>query len=302
MSEQSRFFDYVLEDGVPDRQYSADEFAEYFRRLLTNGIFNGGTNLQVSHVQDLTVNVNDGFAWIEGYMYKVDGGVNLELDLGSPDNDRIDRVVLQLNTEMDVRAIKAMVKKGTPATEPEPPALTREGDIYELSLAQIYVEQDAENITDDDITDERLDENVCGQVNSLIQVETSQFQNEWDDWADLKFRYDTSEFPQEWKDWFEDQQTEGYFLLDDEAHINKHQALNQRVDERNEVLTYTDGNLTKVEEYETSAQDNLIKETNLTYTDGNLVEVEEIIGDTTVTETLNYDADGNLESVERSVT
>ena len=89
---------------------------------------------------------------------------------------------------------------------------------------------------------------------------------------------------------------------DDE--YNLFQALNQRVDERAETLTYdADGNLTKVEEYETDAKTNLIKETNLTYNaDGDLVEVEEIIGDTTVTETLNYDADGNLESVERSVT
>ena len=88
---------------------------------------------------------------------------------------------------------------------------------------------------------------------------------------------------------------------DDE--YNLFQALNQSVDERAETLTYdADGNLTKAEEYETDAKTNLIKETNLTYTDGNLVEVEEIIGDTTVTETLNYDADGNLESVERSVT
>ena len=89
---------------------------------------------------------------------------------------------------------------------------------------------------------------------------------------------------------------------DDE--YNLFQALNQRVDERAETLTYdADGNLTKVEEYETDAKTNLIKETNLTYnTDGDLIEVEEIIGDTTVTETLNYDADGNLESVERSVT
>ena len=82
------------------------------------------------------------------------------------------------------------------------------------------------------------------------------------------------------------------------------EALLQRQDERAETLTYdADGNLTKVEEYETDAKTNLIKETNLTYNaDGDLVEVEEIIGDTTVTETLNYDADGNLESVERSVT
>jgi hypothetical protein len=79
--------------------------------------------------------------------------------------------------------------------------------------------------------------------------------------------------------------------------INKVKALKLQTDTRSLTLTYTSGNLTKVEEKNGAT---IVKTTNLTYTDGNLTKVTETVGNTTVTTTLTY-TDGALTSVTKAV-
>jgi hypothetical protein len=196
MPEKSGFFDSTVEDP---REYTADEFAEYFRRVLTDGIFNGGTNLQVTaDGTNMNVNIADGYAWIQGYMYKVYDGHTLTLDTADPTLNRIDRIVLRLDKSLEKRSIEAVVLKGTPSATPTPPALTRNENIYEISLAQVEVIAGKSFIEGFQVTDERLDNNVCGLVNSLIQADTTEIFNQFQAWYNSK----TTEFQQEWDDWF----------------------------------------------------------------------------------------------------
>lgn len=180
--EQYRFFDSV--DGEDERFYTADEFAEYFRQLITSGIFNGGTNLQVvCNGTDMNVSILPGYAWIEGYLYKIDTEpLILALDAADPALDRIDRVVIRLDKTLDNRYVKAFVLKGEAAEEPTVPGLTRNGNVYEISLAQIKAIAGKSFIAEAEIADERFDEKVCGLVNSLIKVDTSQLISKWEQW------------------------------------------------------------------------------------------------------------------------
>jgi hypothetical protein len=196
MPEKSGFFDSIAEDP---REYTADEFAEYFRRVLTDGIFNGGTNLQVTaDGTNMNVNIADGYAWIQGYMYKVYDGHTLTLDTADPTLNRIDRIVLRLDKSLEKRSIEAVVLKGTPSATPTPPVLTRNDNVYEISLAQVEVIAGKSFIEGFQVTDERLDTNVCGLVNSLIQADTTEIFNQFQEWYNSK----TTEFQQEWDDWF----------------------------------------------------------------------------------------------------
>ena len=137
MAEFYRFFDSTIDDI---REYTADEFSEYFRMVLTNGIYNGGTNLQVvAGGGDMTVDIEDGYANIYGYLYKVLGGVTLPIETADVTHNRIDRIVLRWDKREESRFIKAMVLKGVAAEHPTPPELTRTDDIHELSLAQVLV-------------------------------------------------------------------------------------------------------------------------------------------------------------------
>ncbi|KXG09956.1 hypothetical protein AT864_01516 [Anoxybacillus sp. P3H1B] len=205
MPEKSGFFDSTAEDP---REYTADEFAEYFRRLLTDGIFNGGTNLKVEATgTDMKTHILPGYAWIQGYMYKVyDEPLYLQHDLPDAQLDRIDRIVLRLDTSLEVRSIRAVVLKGEPAANPVAPSIVRENNIFDLSLAQVRIIAGKSYIEAFQITDERLDTNVCGLVNSLIQADTTEIFNEFYSWLETK----KNEYQQDWEDWFANVQNSGF--------------------------------------------------------------------------------------------
>ncbi|MFE9279341.1 pyocin knob domain-containing protein [Streptomyces griseoincarnatus] len=179
MPEKSGFFDSTADDI---RSYPARDFAEYFSRFVTNGVFNGGNNLEViASGNDANVQLKAGYAWINGYVYSVyDNPITLAIEPAST-MDRIDRVILRLDTSVPIRAIRAIVLQGAPNTTPTPPSLVRSGNIYDLSLAQIRVKANSTIIEQSNITDERLNEVVCGLVNSLIRVDTATFQRQWDE-------------------------------------------------------------------------------------------------------------------------
>lgn len=176
--EKSRFFDSVGDD----RTYQAEHFAEYFRLFLTDGIKNGGTNLKVSATgTGMNIKVDYGVALVRGYGYWLtnDGGGVKQYALGAADTlARIDRVILRLDRSLSERQITIQVKKGTPAANPVPPTLTRTENTYELSLAQVRVRANSVKLEASDITDERYDPDVCGLINSLIELDGSVFEAE----------------------------------------------------------------------------------------------------------------------------
>lgn len=203
MAEEYRFFNHI--DG--DRQYNADEFAEYFRQVLTNGILNGGTNLQVyCNGSDRVARIRPGKAWIEGYFYKLTDELELPLAEAHGTYDRIDRIVLRLDRRPEARHIRAFVLTGEPAMEPAAPELTRDGLVYEISLAQVLVVHNTSVLQPGNVTDERLDASVCGLVNSLVQVDAAHMTQQFEDWYDSK----TAQWQQEWEDWFAGIQGQNY--------------------------------------------------------------------------------------------
>jgi hypothetical protein len=159
MAELSRFFNSVEGD---ERTYQANDFAQFFSNFLGNGFFEG---LAVSAENTMNTVVAPGSAFIEGHEYTNTSSLTLTHAGADATQDRIDRVVLRLDRDIDVRAIQAFVKQGTAGSDPEPPALTRNDTVYELSLAQVKVEAGKSFIDDSQITDERGNPEVCGRVN-----------------------------------------------------------------------------------------------------------------------------------------
>lgn len=180
MAEISRFFNSV--NG--DRRYLAEEFADFFAKFLSTGIYSGQEQLgelRVTKKDALSVSVEEGSALIRGYMYENTTPNTLAIEKGGT-FDRIDRIVIRLDRTMDSRNILAKVIKGVAETSPKPPELIRNNEIYDISLAQVYVRKNATSIDVGDITDERYDEAVCGFVNSIITLPTDRFEQEWNEW------------------------------------------------------------------------------------------------------------------------
>ena len=159
--EESRFFDSVENDN----SYYADDFAEYFRMFLKDGVWKLGENLSVSPGNGLSVLVDYGAAMVQGYWLKDNDTGKKQLNLaGTTAQPRIDRIVLRLDTSLQTRRITLAVLTGEAAAQPVAPSLTRNGNIYELSLAQVRVGANALSILPEQITDERADASLCGVV------------------------------------------------------------------------------------------------------------------------------------------
>lgn len=161
--EKSGFFN--SSDG--DRVYDATDFAAYFGNLVSNGVFYASaTNLQATPGNGLAVSVAAGSAWINGYRYENTDDLNLPLTTANGSNPRIDRIVVRLSQVS--RSIQLAVVAGTPAATPAAPALTRTSDVYELGISDVLIPAAATSIATNNITDTRLNTNLCGLVNSLV--------------------------------------------------------------------------------------------------------------------------------------
>lgn len=174
---------------------NADEYigAENVMKWLhgrTSGVFGAESNLAVTADEGLSVSVSDGIGWIandeaDGTVFWNDSeqanGTKLSLPIELPDAiyPRIDRVVVSWETINYVKKPSIEILKGTAASSPVPPSLTNDNLKRQISLAQIYVPAAASKISPENITDERLNDDVCGLVTAGIGVDTSVMQDQF---------------------------------------------------------------------------------------------------------------------------
>lgn len=163
MATRDMFFDPVS----GDRSYDAASLAALFRAVFQrDGVIYGyGGGLAVSATDPVSMNVSvaTGGMPIQGRYFEVHTAAEQRaISTADPTNPRIDRVVVKLDNSSGVRSVTLAVKAGTPAASPTPPTLQRDGTVWELSLAQVYVAAGATSISAANITDERSNETVCG--------------------------------------------------------------------------------------------------------------------------------------------
>ena len=167
--EYSSFFN--SENG--DRQYLAEDWDRHLKDLIKNGIFGGGTNLQVTaDGSAMSVVLQPGKAWINGKHYENTQELTFQIAAADGTLNRIDRIVICL--DYGARTIIAKVKKGIFASNAAAPDLQRNADKYELCLANISIPAGTSEISQSLITDTRLDTDVCGIVTGAVnQVDTA---------------------------------------------------------------------------------------------------------------------------------
>jgi len=168
------------------RSYNEDSLTSFVSSLLTDGLFIvTGTHLETTadgSGMTVSVNVDDTLniarAIIQGHWYELISAKTLTIGTADATNDRIDRIILRLDKASTAESpISLQVLQGTPSATPTAPDISRSGNIWDLSLAQVYVTAGVSVIASDKITDERADTNVCGpyyaanqdaQIGSLI--------------------------------------------------------------------------------------------------------------------------------------
>lgn len=210
------FFNAILDpEGNPDRAFDANDFSKYFGTLIKNGIFpNPSSNFQIQGDQNnMSVKAEPGLAWIEGHLRYDDSVFILQIDPADSTLDRIDRVVLRLDTLE--RCIKWVVKKGELSGRPVAKTLQRDADAYEIALADITINHGATKVTQTMITDLRMNTELCGWVTGTVtQIDTRTLFNQMEQWkADYIAKTNTWTTDQEnkfltWKQLFEKSATD----------------------------------------------------------------------------------------------
>ena len=173
---KERSYDYFW-NSDSDRYYDADSMGDWLRPFFRNGIFNG--QMQVTANDNMSVTIAAGYGYINGKHRHFLTPTTLDLEGASGTLDRIDSVILRRNdTE---RRIYLVIEKGGNAKSPTAPAPTREGAIYDLKLAEIYIAAGTVKITQAEITDTRMNSTVCGWVAATVtQIDFSQIQAQFD--------------------------------------------------------------------------------------------------------------------------
>lgn len=161
--------------------YTAED-AQLWFATRQSGVY-AGTHLGVTANGTMAVTLGTGIAWLHyadfaGCVYGNTVGKALTVELADAQYARIDRVCIRL--EVLNNKCYAYVKKGTAAASPAAPALQRDASAYEISVAQIAVASGATAINAGNITDERLDEAVCGLMrDGVTGIDTSVLQNQY---------------------------------------------------------------------------------------------------------------------------
>ena len=133
-------FTYGFYNSVSgDRKYDAKQISSIFDGIIKDGIFASiGTAMQVEAAGGLAVKVGIGRAWFN-HTWSLNDAI---MPLGMPNSDsvfnRIDAIVLEVNSGDTVRENSIKIVQGIPATNPARPTLLNQDPIWQHPLAYIY--------------------------------------------------------------------------------------------------------------------------------------------------------------------
>lgn len=162
MAEKYGFFNAVeTSTGTYDRTYNAEDFANYFSKFISNGVFVEPTDgLKVSAQSGLKVTVKAGSAYIDGYYYELTEDTTLTIQVNSSSYVQTDSVVIRLDKPN--RKMSLELKNNDTS-------VSKTSTIKELQLATIKKSVGASSVSASDITDKRPYNEVCGFVTGVVQ-------------------------------------------------------------------------------------------------------------------------------------
>lgn len=188
------FFDAIeISPGVYDRVYAADAMSNPYKRIISDGIFPSEANNDFKVIADvgLAVQVKAGQGMFWSKWFELTQAQTIEVPVNESDYDRIDSVIVQVNTGL--RLGRVGYRTGEPAADPVPPTLVNEGSIREWRIANVTVLSNVSAITNNYISDRRgIETPFCA---SLIQtLNTEQLFTQWDAIFNTYFQQKQAQF------------------------------------------------------------------------------------------------------------
>ena len=136
-----------------DRLYDAIQMSSIFDGIIRDGIFStiGDTMIVTAPEDGMYVNVGSGRAWFNHTWTLNDAVYPIEADKAEVVLDRIDAVILEVNSSVEVRANSIKFLKGTPSSEPVKPTLTHNAEVNQYALAYVRIKAGQTTILQSDI-------------------------------------------------------------------------------------------------------------------------------------------------------
>lgn len=199
-----------------DRTYTADDMNKPYSRVIADGIFatNQGTpstDLQVlSAGNGMNITVSPGQGIFASKWFENPSAILITVPNNTALYPRFDSVIVQVDKRSSGRVGNIVYRTGTPASNPQYPAISTQADVVEYAIAYVYVAAGANAINNDAITDLRGSAS-CPWVTGLItQVDTStlwaQYQAAYQayyDSATTDFENYTSEQREAWEEFLQ---------------------------------------------------------------------------------------------------
>ena len=185
MSVTSGFFNSLS----GDRKYDAIQISSMFDGLITDGIYNGFLEsfmVTASSPASMVVTVGEGRCWFNHTWTLNDAPLPLTLDVGDVVLNRIDTIVIDVDSTDTVRACTIKVVKGTPSSQAVAPSLENTETHHQYPLCDISVVAGATTVTQSNITNRRGTSD-CPFVATLMKSVNVddlliQWESQWNDW------------------------------------------------------------------------------------------------------------------------
>lgn len=179
------------------RDYTAAFLYKFHSLLVGNGVY-ANELAPLATNENMTITHGVGHAWINGVYYE--NTTPFVLDIGTADGslNRYDSLMIRLN--LSINEAYAVIVQGEYAATPTPPAVTRNAETYDLKICDIYIPAGCTKITQNQITDTRLDSSVCGvpvfpvehldmttfyrQISADLERFKQEEQADFDEWAE----------------------------------------------------------------------------------------------------------------------
>lgn len=153
-----------------DRLYDATQISTLFEGLINDGVYQGVGNIfKVSASNGMNVTVDTGRAWFNNTWTRNDALIVLTVPTAEQVLKRIDAVVLEVNTLENVRNNTIKIVKGTPASSPAKPSLTKNDNVHQYPLAYITVDPNVTKITQQKIQN-AVGTSACPFVTGIIDT------------------------------------------------------------------------------------------------------------------------------------
>lgn len=156
MTQKSYFFNGASAGDAKYAPYTAEVFSELLTTMRGDRVLHLNNLLEVTPSANMVLQVDTGAAIVAGVYCLNSGADTVTIATAHPELPRIDRVIIRIDWSA-VTPVTLDVKNGAPSAFPEPPDLvTVFGDVYEFSLARVYVSEGLAAITASHIIDERV--------------------------------------------------------------------------------------------------------------------------------------------------